>query len=242
MGRSGVLLLLAAEPLRARPEGVGGLPAAAAAVLRGEGGREAGVGAGLGPPRQSATAAAARAAEAVLPPLCLLEAERRAGAGGDVGAVLHGVAAAALLQPRGRHRLLEAVSGRARGGGAGAVRVAVEAGVGLAGAALGLGVEVVPVLEVLLGGAAVQHPLDDLAAGAPRAARGEAAPPAAWGHRVGPRTYLDERRHCADISTDNRHDTDSGETKSLTTVSAWSLLQGVETGDTTQKSDTAAAV
>ena len=207
MGRSGVLLLLAAEPLRARPEGVGGLPAAAAgAVLRGEGGREAGVGAGLGPPRQSATAAAARAAEAVLPPLCLLEAERRAGAGGDVGAVLHGVAAAALLQPRGRHRLLEAVSGRARGGGAGAVRVAVEAGVGLAGAALGLGVEVVPVLEVLLGGAAVQHPLDDLAAGAPRAARGEAAPPAAWGHRVGSRTWeRDERRHCADISTDSRH-------------------------------------
>ena len=189
MGRSGVLLLLAAEPLRARPEGVGGLPAAAAAVLRGEGGREARVGAGLGPPRQGATAAAARAAEAVLPPLCLLEAERRAGAGGDVGAVLHGVAAAALLQPRGRHRLLEAVSGRARGGGAGAVRVAVEAGVGLAGAALGLGVEVVPVLEVLLGGAAVQHPLDDLAAGAPRAARGEAAPPAAWGHRVGSRTW-----------------------------------------------------
>ena len=204
MGRSGVLLLLAAEPLRARPEGVGGLPAAAA-VLRGEGGREARVGAGLGPPRQSATAATTRAAEAVLPPR-LFEAERRAGAGGDVGAVLHGVAAAALLQPRGRHRLLEAVSGRARGGGAGAVRVAVEAGVGLAGAALGLGVEVVPVLEVLLGGAAVQHPLDDLAAGAPRAARGEAAPPAAWGHRVGSRTWeRDERRHCADISTDNRH-------------------------------------
>ena len=183
MGGSGLLLLLAAEPLRARPEGVGGLPAAAA-VLRGEGGREARVGAGLGPPRQGATAAAARAAEAVLPPLCLLEAEGRARAGGDVGAVLHGVAAAALLQPRGRHRLLEAVSG-ARGGGAGAVRVAVEAGVGLAGAALGLGVEVVPVLEVLLGGAAVQHPLDDLAAGAPRAGRGEAAPPAAWGHTVG---------------------------------------------------------
>ena len=182
MGGSGLLLLLAAEPLRARPESVGGLPAAAA-VLRGEGGREARVGAGLGPPRQSATAAAARAAEAVLPPLCLLEAEGRARAGGDVGAVLHGVAAAALLQPRGRHRLLEAVSG-ARGGGAGAVRVAVEAGVGLAGA-LGLGVEVVPVLEVLLGGAAVQHPLDDLAAGAPRAGRGEAAPPAAWGHTVG---------------------------------------------------------
>ena len=182
MRRSGLLLLLAAEPLRARPEGVGGLPAAAA-VLRGEGGREARVGAGLGPPRQSATAAAARAAEAVLPPLCLLEAEGRARAGGDVGAVLHGVAAAALLQPRGRHRLLEAVSG-ARGGGAGAVRVAVEAGVGLAGA-LGLGVEVVPVLEVLLGGAAVQHPLDDLAAGPPRAGRGEAAPPAAWGHTVG---------------------------------------------------------
>ena len=182
MGGSGLLLLLAAEPLRARPEGVGGLPAAA--VLRGEGGREARVGAGLGPPRQGATAAAARAAEAVLPPLCLLEAEGRARAGGDVGAVLHGVAAAALLQPRGRHRLLEAVSG-ARGGGAGAVRVAVEADVGLAGAALGLGVEVVPVLEVLLGGAAVQHPLDDLAAGPPRAARGEAAPPAAWGHTVG---------------------------------------------------------
>ena len=181
MGGSGLLLLLAAEPLRARPEGVGGLPAAA--VLRGEGGREARVGAGLGPPRQGATAAAARAAEAVLPPLCLLEAEGRARAGGDVGAVLHGVAAAALLQPRGRHRLLEAVSG-ARGGGAGAVRVAVEAGVGLAGA-LGLGVEVVPVLEVLLGGAAVQHPLDDLAAGPPRAGRGEAAPPAAWGHTVG---------------------------------------------------------
>ena len=184
MRRSGLLLLLAAEPLRARPESVGGLPAAAA-VLRGEGGREARVGAGLGPPRQGATAAAARAAEAVLPPLCLLEAEGRARAGGDVGAVLHGVAAAALLQPRGRHRLLEAVSG-ARGGGAGAVRVAVEAGVGLAGA-LGLGVEVVPVLEVLLGGAAVQHPLDDLAAGAARAARGEAAPPAAWGHTVGHR-------------------------------------------------------
>ena len=182
MGGSGLLLLLAAEPLRARPEGVGGLPAAAA-VLRGEGGREARVGAGLGPPRQGATAAAARAAETVLPPLCLLEAEGRARAGGDVGAVLHGVAAAALLQPRGRHRLLEAVSG-ARGGGAGAVRVAVEAGVGLAGA-LGLGVEVVPVLEVLLGGAAVQHPLDDLAAGPPRAGRGEAAPPAAWGHTVG---------------------------------------------------------
>ena len=217
MGRSGVLLLLAAEPLRARPEGVGGLPAAAA-VLRGEGGREARVGAGLGPPRQSATAAAARAAEAVLPPLCLLEAERRAGAGGDVGAVLHGVAAAALLQPRGRHRLLEAVSGRARGGGAGAVRVAVEAGVGLAGAALGLGVEVVPVLEVLLGGAAVQHPLDDLAAGAPRAARGEAAPPAAWGHRVGHRrtgTRGDtDNFDREDISTDNR---DSTETKSLNT-------------------------
>ena len=227
MGGSGLLLLLAAEPLRARPESVGGLPAAAA-VLRGEGGREARVGAGLGPPRQGATAAAARAAETVLPPLCLLEAEGRARAGGDVGAVLHGVAAAALLQPRGRHRLLEAVSG-ARGGGAGAVRVAVEAGVGLAGAALGLGVEVVPVFEVLLGGAAVQHPLDDLAAGAPRAGRGEAAPPAAWGHTVGHRrtgTIGDaDNLDRADISITDKRQRQQRETLSLNAVSAWSLLQ-----------------
>ena len=139
--------------------------------MQGGRGADVGVGAGLSPPRQ-------RLAGAGVGQPRPLGVEGRRGRAVPLRAVLHRVPPHLEVDPSGARGLLEdeeVLPPRFLLRDAAGVRLCVCCDVGL----IVHGLDDVAVLEVLLGGAAVQHPLDNLAAGAPRAARGEAAPPAA---------------------------------------------------------------